>query len=84
MPLNVQRRSRARAANAPRPAPPFFDVSPVRRVRINNFELFFFNDLDWVEKIRGYEKLFRFHRAAELQELIADLEWEYRNYGDEE
>ena len=83
MPLNAIRQARARAANALRPAPPFFDSSPVRIVVVNNFELFFFNDLDWVEKIRGYEKLFRFHRAAELADLIGDIEWEYRKSEEE-
>ena len=79
MALSLQRRARARAASALRPAPPFIDESPVRRFRVNNFELFVFNDPDWVEKVRGYETFFRFHRAKELLEIVADFEREYAN-----
>ena len=79
MALSPKRRAHARAANAHRPALPLFDTSSVRRFHVNNFELFFFNDLDWIEKIRGYEQFFRFHRVSAIEELIADIEREYRD-----
>jgi hypothetical protein len=77
MPLTDIRRARAKAASDLRPSAPFFDTSAVRRARVNNFELFYFNDPLWVEKLRNFERLLRFHSAAEVNDLIADLEREY-------
>ena len=64
-------------ASALRPTNPFFDPAPVRLYRANNFDLVFFSDPDWVEKMRGIETLARFHRLSEFVDLVRSFEHEY-------